>query len=103
MARTQGNTRPRYFSLLALLLPLISIFAHADKWTEPTQEELKMTSQPQVPGAPAVYLYREEITDDKMHMFSIYVRLKVLTDKGKEYGNVELSYSHQSEGGAATL
>ena len=45
-----------------------------------------MTSQPQVPGAAAVYLYREETTDDKLHMFSIYVRLKVLTEKGKEFG-----------------
>ena len=58
-----------------------------------------MTSQPEVPGAAAVYLYREETTDDKLHMFSIYTRLKVLTERGKEYGNVELNYAHVGGGG----
>jgi hypothetical protein len=88
---------------LALLLPISSTLAHAEKWIEPTAEELKMTSQPQVPGAAAVYLYREETTDDQLHMFSIYVRLKVLTDKGKEFGNVELSYEHVKDGGGYTV
>jgi transglutaminase-like putative cysteine protease len=62
------------------------------QWTQPTAEELSMTSQPQVPGAAAVYLYREETTDDTLHMRSMYVRLKVLTEKGKEYGSVRLNY-----------
>ena len=62
-----------------------------------------MTSQPQVPGAAAVYLYREETTDDQLHMFSIYVRLKVLTEKGKEFGNVELSYANEKDGGGYTV
>ena len=52
-----------------------------------------MTLQPQVPGAAAVYLYREETTEDRSHKFSIYVRLKVLTDTGKDFGNVELRYA----------
>ncbi len=88
---------------LALLLPISSTLARAEKWIEPTAEELKMTSQPQVPGAAAVYLYREETTDDQLHMFSIYVRLKVLSDKGKEFGNVELSYEHEKDGGGYTI
>jgi hypothetical protein len=36
----------------------------AAEWTTPTPEELSMTSQPEVPGASAVYLYRQEITHD---------------------------------------
>src|SRR5450756_242698 len=90
--------RLRCFVLLALL-PGASIMARCQKWIEPTQEELKMTSQPEVPGAAAVYLYREETTDDKMHSFSIHVRVKVLSDKGKEYSNVELAYVNRSGGG----
>ncbi len=54
-----------------------------------------MTSQPEVPGAAAVYLFREETTEDNLHMFSIYVRLKVLTERGKEYANVELELRAQ--------
>lgn len=89
--------------LFAALLTLTSSSARADHWTAPTSEELKMTSQPEVPGAAAIYLYREETTEDKLHMFSIYVRLKVLTEKGKEYGNVELDYSHSSGGGSMSI
>jgi Domain of Unknown Function with PDB structure (DUF3857)/Transglutaminase-like superfamily len=85
-----------FASLLSLAAPLV----HADQWTAPTAEELSMTSQPEVPGAAAVYLYREEKTEDDLHLFSIYVRLKVLTDKGKDYANVELPYS-AGEGGVS--
>jgi hypothetical protein len=51
-----------------------------------------MTSQAGAPGAPAVYLFREEITVDHLHMYSEYVRMKVLTDGGKEYANVDIKY-----------
>lgn len=85
-------------ALLASFLSLAAPLARADQWTAPTKEELSMTSQPEVPGAAAVYLYREERTEDDLHMFSIYIRLKVLTEKGKEYANVELPYS-KGEGG----
>jgi Domain of Unknown Function with PDB structure (DUF3857)/Transglutaminase-like superfamily len=79
------------------LLPLAVRPALAsDKWTTPTPEELAMTSLPQVPGAPAVLLFREEISDDNLSMHSTYVRLKVLTEKGKEYADVELPYIEQT-------
>ncbi len=91
-------------SFLSALLSLTGAVAHADQpWTPPTPEELSMTSQPQVPGAAAVYLFREETTDDKLHMFSIYVRLKILNELGKEKGNVELNYFRGKEGGGFTV
>jgi hypothetical protein len=77
-------------SLIGALLAVVSPIARA-QWTQPTSEELSMTAQREVPGASAVYLFREETTDDDLHMFSTYVRLKVLTEKGKEYSNVELN------------
>src|SRR5271157_4943760 len=87
------------------LLSLISLasIARAEQWTAPTAEELKMTSQPEVPGAAAVYLFKEEITDDKLHMWSKYVRLKVLTEAGKEYANVELKQYSSSEHGGFSI
>jgi hypothetical protein len=74
-----------FFVLLLAMAPL----ARA-QWTAPSDEELKMTAQPEVPGAAAVYLFKEEITEDKLHSWSKYVRLKVLTEKGKDYANVEV-------------
>lgn len=84
-------------SLLGVLCSLAPREASA-QWTQPTSEELSMTTQAQVPGASAVYLNREETTDDKLHTFSIYVRLKVLTDTGKDLGNVELRYARFHDG-----
>ncbi|MGB8536602.1 MAG: DUF3857 domain-containing protein [Acidobacteriaceae bacterium] len=66
--------------------------ASADSWIKPTPEELHMTAEPAAPGAPAIYLLRDERADDKMHVHITYVRLKVLTEKGKEYADQEISY-----------
>ena len=90
------------FSLFSALALFATPLTRA-QWTVPTAEELSMTSQPEVPGAPAVYLFREETTEDKLHMFSTYVRLKVLTERGKEYANVELDYMHYSEGSSIII
>ena len=45
-----------FCSLAALLVPYP---ACADDWLPVTQDELKMTSEPKAPGAPALYLYRQ--------------------------------------------
>lgn len=74
------------------LLPL-SLTASAQKFQEPTKEELQMTSDPKWPGAPAVFLYREESTDDFNHITREYARIKVLTELGKEWATVEVPYS----------
>jgi Domain of Unknown Function with PDB structure (DUF3857) len=102
MNRTSGN-RLLGISLSTLMLLFAARSAHAaDQCPDPTPEELHMTSQPEVPGATAVYLNREEFTEDSNHMFSIHVRLKVLTEGGKEYGNVELDYSAGHSGYSVT-
>ncbi len=93
---------------IARCLPLVCLIAlapvvHADQWTAPTPEGRKMTSQSQVPGASAVYLFKEEITEDKLHMWSKYVRLKVLTEAGKDYANVELKQYSSSEHGGYSI
>lgn len=97
MNRILCRTFPK--CLPALLLLALACAAHA-QWTAPTPEELHMTSQPEVPGASAVYLFREEITDDKQHNWGIYARIKVLTERGKDLANVELKqYQSSDEGG----
>src|SRR5580692_3845889 len=96
------NVSGRLLSLSLALASLTSV-AFSQQWTPPTPEELSMTSQKEVPGAPAVYLFREETTDDHLHMYSIYTRLKVLTERGKEYSNVELHFAHSSDGGGYTV
>jgi len=55
----------RVSRLLCLALSILfSTGLWGAEWTAPTPEELSMTSQPEVPGAAAVYLYRQETTHD---------------------------------------
>ncbi len=72
------------FLLVAVSFAL-SIPALAATWQQPAPEELKMTAEPAAPGASAIYLFREEIADDKLHFHSVYVRMKILTEEGKKY------------------
>jgi hypothetical protein len=62
----------------------------------PTEDELKMTSDPKAPGAAAVYLNVEEITNDPVHFYSVYARIKVLQEKGKELATVVVPYVRHS-------
>ena len=79
--------------LFATLLLFCAAPAFGATWTQPTPEELKMTSDPAAPDAPAVYLYRDERIDDKVHYQRVYARIKILTAKGKEeFGDIELPY-----------
>ena len=80
------------------LLVLAPLAIHAQQWTPPTAEELKLTSVAEVPDAPAVILYREELTDDDNHMRSRYFRIKVLTEAGKKYGDVQIQFDRRSDG-----
>ncbi|MGA3129265.1 MAG: DUF3857 domain-containing protein [Terracidiphilus sp.] len=75
-----------------LLLAAVSPAAACAQFQPPSDEELKMTSDPKAPGADAVYLDIEEIANDPMHFQSYYQRIKVLTEKGKEQATVSLPY-----------
>ncbi len=61
-------------------------------------DELKMTSEPQAPGAPAIVLYRQVDRDDNVrtgHEDS-YLRIKILTEEGRKYANIEIPFLKQS-------
>jgi hypothetical protein len=92
------STIPSFAKLAIRLVVLLASFAaparmHA-QFQEPTADELKMTADPLAPGASAVYLYREETVDDKEHATTLYCRIKVLSDKGKELATVQVPYVH---------
>jgi hypothetical protein len=77
--------------LFALALVYLSPSLLA-QFQQPTNEELKLTTDPKAPGAAAVYLYREETVDDTLHFHTFYARIKILTEKGKELATVEVPY-----------
>jgi hypothetical protein len=57
-------------------------------------EELKMTSEPLAPGAPAIILYRQVDRDDNIHTphEDNHVRIKVLTEEGRKYADLEIPF-----------
>ena len=76
----------------ALLFAAVSPVLVWAQFQQPTDEELKMTSDPKAPGADAVFLDYNEVANDPIHYQSTYARIKVLTEKGKELATVELPY-----------
>jgi hypothetical protein len=57
-------------------------------------DELKITSEPLAPGAPAIILYRQVDRDDNTRTSheDDYLRIKVLTEEGRKYANVEIPF-----------
>ena len=74
-----------------LFCSMVPLLAHGQFQPVP-KEELAMVSDPKAPGAAAVYLYREEKEDDPHHFRSVYARIKILSEAGKELATVHISY-----------
>lgn len=75
-----------------LFLATISPVVVCAQFQPPDPEELKMTSDPKAPGADAVYLEVREIDNDPLHFQTTYARIKVLTEKGKEFATVPVYF-----------
>ena len=65
----------------------------------PTPEELKMTTEPLAPGAPAIILYRQVDRDDNIRTphEDNYIRIKVLTEEGRKHADVEIPFFRENE------
>ena len=65
-----------------------------DDWLPIDPTDLKMTSEPKAPGAPAIFLYRQVDRDDKGTASTEYnyLRIKILTEEGRKYANVEIPF-----------
>jgi len=89
----------RLLLLIAVLLTAGTLLRHgafvtaADEWLPITPDELKMTSEPKAPGAPAITLYRQVDRDDsdayRPHEYN-YVRKKIFTEEGRKNADVEI-------------
>jgi hypothetical protein len=60
------RARSLFYSALLFFVSTFSTPVMA-QFQQPTDEELKMTADPKAPGAAAVYLNLEEITNDPLH------------------------------------
>ena len=68
-------------------------FSKAQDFHAATQQELAMQSLPSAPGMPAAVLDWIRDDDDNYSSSTEYLRIKIFTDAGKHYGDVEIPYS----------
>lgn len=81
------------------VLPIAALCAPAlaasDGFQPVNPDELRMTSEPLAPGAPAIILYRQVDRDDS-NLYTAhednYYRVKILTEEGRKYANVEIPF-----------
>lgn len=104
--------------LVAFSLPWLTSALRAEGFQPVPQEELKMTSEPLAPGAAAIILYRQvdradysldrgangnwggaanyqEVNLGNGHETDYY-RIKVLTEEGRKYADIELPYNDET-------
>ena len=89
-----------YLGLVVLSVAvLFSGKSRAQGFQPVSPEELKMTSEPQAPGAPAIILFRAVDRDDngRTSHEDNYVRIKILTEEGRKYADVEIEFNKADE------
>lgn len=89
---------------MALFLTGLWIIAIPRAWAgagfQPVNpDELKMASEPQAPGVPAIVLFRQVDRDDNgvTSHEDQYYRIKILTEEGRKYANVEIPFFKEDE------
>ncbi|MFQ5584349.1 MAG: DUF3857 domain-containing protein, partial [Calditrichia bacterium] len=82
---------------LVFMLPFPSA---AQKWGKVSKEILQMSGFPQDPEANAVVLFAIgdlKIDDDFDLIFKKHVRIKILTEEGKEYSDIRIPYYYKDK------
>jgi transglutaminase-like putative cysteine protease len=90
----------KHMSILCLVWVLMCTAPEARAGFLPVSpDELKMTSEPLAPGAPAILLYRQMDRDDngRTSHEDNYFRIKILTEQGRKYADIEIPFLKQSE------
>ncbi len=90
------NTKNLTFFCATAAVGLV-IRAHAADWPPMLPEDLQMTREEKAPKAPAVVLYRQVDRDDTTSVESELVRIKILTEEGRQYADVGLPFDKSHE------
>lgn len=93
--RLSWDTTSRCFLFLLCVCSAGGISAkdEPNEWPPITPEEMALKDCPGNPGAPAMILYRTDHTDDNKRFETHYFRIKIFTDEGKKYADIEIPYA----------
>ena len=87
------------FAILAFILvgriPLAN--SSTEEWQPVSPEDLALKDNPASPGSDAMILYREDFVNEKYAdidgpYVDEYMRIKIFTEKGKKWGDVEIEF-----------
>jgi len=92
MASVHSRMRGRPAFFAAAILAFCLGRAIAADWPPVTPEELALKEVPGHRGEHAILLLREEDTDDTRSQSRHYYRIKVLSEEGRKYADVEIPY-----------
>src|SRR5215472_16512129 len=81
----------RYCLLVLCFVVSVASFAQKEDWLPITQQDLDTKQVPDNPGADAIQLYYANNVDDSVGTEFVYHRIKVLTESGKKYADVEIT------------
>jgi len=85
--------------LVLICLFSLSLFAQKEDWQPITQQDLEIKQVPDNPGADAVQLYYANYIDDSVGSEFVYHRIKILTESGKKYADVEITAGFNNDVG----
>ena len=91
-------------TFIAVWMTTLAIPAWSIGFQPVSPDELKMTSEPKAPGAPAIILFREVDRDDRgltAHE-DVYFRIKILTEEGRKYADIEIPF-YKAEGNIGNI
>ena len=80
--------------LVACLLSIVpeQLGQVPDTWQPVPNDDLALKDDPANPGSSAMILERQIYTDDEKRIQTEWVRIKVLTEEGRAYADIEIPY-----------
>ncbi len=85
-------------TILAAILTLSSGSHAKDDWLPIDPADLALKDNPLSPGAHAMILYRENSIDARLSSELEYDRIKIFTEEGKKWGDVEIPFNKSQRG-----
>lgn len=95
-ALTRWATGAVVIVLCSLFIVPFGVGQISDSWQAVPKEDLALKDNPASPGSAAMILERQVYTDDEKRLQTEWVRIKVFTEAGRAYADVEIPYIAKS-------
>ena len=81
-----------YLCLFLLTAGQVLMAVPSEAWPAIAPEEMSLKDDPLKPGAPAIILHKEIFSNHHNSYHRYHYRIKIFTDEGKNYANIEIPY-----------